>query len=126
MENVFLNFNKTFFKGVSNIEWFDKEGIVDLDDGRLAVITIDDNGTRDHYNGYWVEIISKTNGTIYKKFFYFKRHLEFEEKSSSVYTTTIKNYHAWFMDGNLNWYISTPKSTKPMVDTIFKFINKFL
>lgn len=124
MENVFVNFNKEFFKGISRIEWFDKLGIVDLDDGRLAVITIDDNGTKDHFNGYWVEIVSKTNGTIYKKFFYFKRHLDFVYKSNSPYTT--KNFHAWFMDGNLDWSMATPKSTKPMVDTIFSFINRFL
>lgn len=121
MDNIFSNFNREFFKSMTSydIKWFDKEGLIQLDDNRLVSIKLDDVGTRDNYSGYWVEFINKQSGTIYKKFFKFKYHMDFVHRDSSHY------FHVWYNSGKLDWYISRPLSTKPMVDTITDFINYF-
>ena len=121
MENQFIKFNKEFFKPMTSyhIKWFDKEGLIQLDDNRLVSIKLDDIGTRDSYNGYWVEIINKQSGLVHRKFFYFKYHLDFVHRGNQPY------FHVWFNSGNLDWYISKPVSTKPMVDNISDFITQF-
>jgi hypothetical protein len=124
MNNIFKEFNKNFFTPHTSlgIKWFDKEGLTTLDDNRVVSIKIDDLGTRDHYSGYWVEIIDKHQGTINKKFFRFRDHLEFKHRNENT-----MYYHVWYSDGgkSFEWYISKPLSTKPMVDTITDFINYF-
>lgn len=121
MVNVFENFNREFFIGFAHITWYDKEGIMELDNNRLVVFKLDDVGTRDHFNGYNVSIYSKTSGLIYSKFFRFKHHLTFTHRDTSKY------YHAWLHDNKLHWYISkpTPTSIKSMVKLMMDFINKF-
>jgi len=120
MNNLFKQFNESFFKGEKDITWYDSEGVYQLDDNRLVTITLTDIGTRDHYNGYMVEIYNKQNGSIVKKFFRFQLHLEMNHR-----TERDKYYHVWFNHGNLDWYISRPKNTKEMVNVIFNYINKF-
>ena len=117
--NKFSEFNKNFFKS-KEIEWFDTEGTMKLDDNRVVVISIGDLGTRDHYNGYLVEIYNKHQGLIVKKWFKFKDYLEFTHRDK-----TSKYFHVWLNDDNFEWYISRPKDTKVMVKTIFDFIEKF-
>lgn len=125
MDNKFQRFNQDFFKSIKDfkIEWFDKEGIIELDDNRVVSIKLEDLGTRDHFNGYMVEIINKTGGSVYKKFFKFRYHMDFvhASKVSSEY------YHLWYKENELDWYISRPtlNGPKQMVDTIKLFINKF-
>jgi hypothetical protein len=118
MENFFKKFNEDFFKSEKNITWYDTEGVYRLDDNRVVTITLSDVGTRDHYNGYVVEIFNKQNGSIVKKFFRFQFHLEMNHNGR-------KFYYVWYQGGNLDWYISRPKNTKDMVKTIFDYINKF-
>lgn len=120
MDNLFKKFNESFFKGEKDITWYDSEGVYRLDDNRLVTITLTDIGTRDHYNGYMVEIYNKQNGSIVKKFFRFQFHLEMNHR-----TERDKYYHVWFNSGNLDWYISRPKNTKEMVNVIFNYINIF-
>jgi hypothetical protein len=123
MDNQFKKFNEDFFKSMTSyhIKWFDKEGFIELDSNRRVSIRLDDNGTRDHFNGYWVEIINKLSGTVYKKFFRFKYHMELVHRDTSKY------FHVWYNSGKLDWYISRPKigGEKVMVNTIVQFINQF-
>lgn len=118
MENIFNNFNRDFFKSVKNITWYDQEGIMEMDNDRRVIIRLDDIGTRHHYNGYMVRIYNKSNGLIVEKFFRFQLCLDFIHRDRQEY------YHVWLNNG-LDWYISRPKSTKPMVDTIMNFIEKW-
>jgi hypothetical protein len=121
--NVFRQFNETQFKSSPlSITWFDKEGFIELDSNRRVSIRLDDNGTRDHFNGYWVEIINKHNGTIFKKFFRFKDHMSFTHRDTNKY------YYAWYHDNKLDWYISRPdtKGTKEFNNVILNFINLFI
>ena len=119
MENVFKTFNIDFFKSQKDITWYDKQGILILDDNRVVTITIDDVGTHDSYNGYWVEIFNKTNGPIIKKFFRFSDHLTMNHYDTQQY------FHVWYNNKKFEWYISRPKDPKEMVNIIFDWINKF-
>jgi hypothetical protein len=119
--NVFKKFNEDFFsKSKRTIKWYDKEGLFVMDNERVVRITIDDVGTKDNYNGYMVEIINNKQGTIVKKFFRFKEHLEFTHRDTS------KHFHVWFNNDNFDWYISTPKETKSMCDRMFDWIDTFM
>lgn len=117
--NKFSEFNKNFFKS-KEIEWFDTEGTMKLDDSRVVKITIDDLGVCHNYNGYLVEIYNKHHGLIVKKWFSFKDHLEFNHRDDRT-----KHYHVGLYDDNFEWYISRPKDTKVMVKRIFDFIERF-
>ena len=126
MKDVFKKFNEEFWKkGVPNtlsypINWYDKQGVMRLDDQRVVTITIDDLGLRDNYNGYHVEIINKFNGTIVKKWFRFQDHLTMVHRGNGQ-----EYFHVWLNNGNFDWYISRPQDTKEMVKVICDWINQF-
>ena len=120
MDNIFSKFNKDFFKSVKNITWYDQQGVMELDKDRLVFFEIDDVGTRDNYNGYRVKILNKSSGLIEQRFFLFKHHLEFNHRSDRDLF-----YHIWYNNGKFEWYISTPKNTKKMVDIMMDWVNKF-
>jgi hypothetical protein len=120
MNNIFSGFNKAFFKSSNDITWYDHSGIMELDNNKIVIFEIDDVGTRDHYNGYRVKILNKHNGVIEQKFFKFQHHLEFNHRSERD-----KYYHVWLNNGNFEWYISRPKNTMVMVNTMMDWISKF-
>ena len=125
MKDVFKKFNEEFWKkGIPNsllypINWYDKQGVMKLDDQRVVTITIDDLGHRDNYNGYHVEILNKFNGTIVKKWFRFSDHLTMVHRDRQPY------FHVWLNNGNFDWYISRPSDTKEMVKVICDWISQF-
>ena len=121
MENVFKKFNEDFWKSEKSITWFDKQGVMNLDDQRVVTITIDDVGTRDNYNGYQVKIYNKTQGEIISKFFFFRDHLEMIHRENM----TQEYCHVWSNRGEFEWYISRPKNTKDMVKVIMDWISMF-
>jgi hypothetical protein len=119
MKTIFKDFNQNFFSKSKNITWFDKEGFYTLDENRVVRITIDDVGTRDHFNGYLVEILNKLEGVIVKKFFRFEHHLIMIHNHRTDY------YHVWYNNDKLDWYISRPKDTKEMCKKIFEWVEIF-
>lgn len=123
MKDVFKKFNEDFWKSVNSITWYDKQGVMVLDDQRVVTITIDDVGTRDNYNGYHVEIINKVQGTIVKKWFKFQDHLTMVHRGES--TISQEYCHVWLNSGKFDWYISRPKDSKEMVKVIMDYVNKF-
>lgn len=123
--NLFKKVNEEFFsKCKRTIKWFDKQGLFVMSDNRVVTITLDDVGTHNHFNGYWVEIINNRNGSVVKKFFRFQDHLTMIHRKE-----TSRFYHIWFRNESsgdkLEWYISTPKDTKEMCDVIFEWIDTF-
>lgn len=120
MDNLLSEFNETFFHTIKGITWFDKDGIMEMDKTRNVVITLDDISTREMYVGYWVRIYNKNQGLIVEKFFRFQHFLEFKHRSERE-----KYSHVWYSENNLDWYISKPYSTKPMVDSIMDYIGKW-
>ncbi len=120
MTNIFKKFNEDFFsKSNRTIKWYDKQGVFQTTDG-VVTITIDDLGTSDNYNGYWVEKINLRFGTIVKKFFRFKDHLTMVHRNEQD-----KYCHVWLYNDTFEWYISKPKDTKEMTDVIFDWIDNF-
>jgi hypothetical protein len=120
MENVYKKFNKEFFKSSKQkIVWFDKDGLINFPDFVIR-LTIDSVSVNGNYNGYFVEIIHKTNGTISKKFFRFIDHLEMIHRENSN-----EYCHVWdcVSDGRFDWYISKPKDTSEMVKVIDEWIG---
>ncbi len=119
MTDIFKGINENIFKSVKGITWYDKDGIMNLDDTRYVRFILDDVGTRDHFVGYWVEIHNRNNGLISKKFFRFQYHMEFIHRPN-----TQSFYHIWINQGNLDWYISRPKDTKIYVKILMDYIEK--
>lgn len=119
MKDVFKNFNETFWKSQKSITWYDKQGVMNLDEQRVVTITIDDLGHKDYYNGYHVEILNKFEGTIVKKWFRFQDHLTMVHRDRQPY------YHVWLNRDNFDWYISRPKDTKEFVKVVMDWINQF-
>jgi hypothetical protein len=118
MNNQFKEFNENLFKSVKEIKWYDQEGVMSLDDNRYIIFRLDDVGTRDHYNGYWVEVYNKVSGLVNKKFFRFKYHLDMSHRSERD-----KYYHVWYRDNDLDWYISRPKNSNEYVKILMDYIN---
>ena len=125
MKTIFKDFNQNFFSKSKNITWFDKEGFYTLDENRVVRITLDDVGTRDHFNGYLVEILNKLEGVIVKKFFRFEHHLIMIHKTDLPNYHRTDYYHVWYNNDKLDWYISRPKDTKEMCKKIFEWVEIF-
>ena len=130
MKTYFKEFNEEFFKGseLSEIRWFDKEGVYhpyakNSFYDKVVRITLEDSVTRWVFDGYLVEVISKTEGLIAKKFFRFEHHLEMIHRKSS--DKSLEYYHAWLHDDKLEWYMSIPKNTEGMCTAIFEWVNFF-
>jgi hypothetical protein len=130
MKTYFKEFNEEFFKGseLSEIKWFDREGVYHLYAknsfyDKVVRITLEDRETKGHFNGYLVEIISKSEGLIAKKFFRFEHNLEMIHRTSP--DRILEYYHAWLRDGKLDWYMSRPKDTIGMCTAIFEWVNFF-
>ncbi len=130
MKTYFKEFNEEFFKGseFSEIKWFDKEGVYHLYAknsfyDKVVRITLEDSVTRWVFDGYLVEVISKTEGLIAKKFFRFEHHLEMIHRKSS--DKSLDYYHAWLHDDKLEWYMSIPNNTEDMCTAIFEWVNFF-
>jgi hypothetical protein len=131
MKTYFKEFNEEFFKGTGlpKIKWFDMEGVYNiyvqnrLADERVVRITLEDRETKGHFNGYMVEIISKSEGLVAKKFFRFEHCLEMIHRTSL--DKPLEYYHAWLRDGKLDWYMSRPVDTREMCTAIFEWVNYF-
>jgi hypothetical protein len=130
MKTYFKEFNEEFFKGFqfSGIDWFDMEGVYNIYAqnsfyDKVVRITLEDRETKGHFNGYLVEIISKSEGLIAKKFFRFEHNLEMIHRTSP--DRILEYYHAWLRDGKLDWYMSRPKDTIGMCTAIFEWVNYF-
>lgn len=117
MADIFKSINESIFKGVKGISWYDRVGIMNLDENRYVQFELDDIGTKDNFVGYWVEVYNRNNGLISKKFFRFQYHMEFIHQRDNY-------YHIWYNRGNLDWYISRPKDTKKYVKTLMDYIEK--
>lgn len=120
MKSLFKNFNENFWKSTKNITWYDKQGVMKLDEFRVVTLTFDCRGHSDQYNGYEVEILNKNSGTIVKRYFWLKEHLTMIQKNEGD-----EQCHVWLYRGSLDWYISRPKDTKEFVKAVMDWINEF-
>lgn len=107
------------------IEWFDLTGYVKIDSDRLAKISLDDNGHKDHYSRFVVEIIDINKGRIDSKSFKFSDYLPANERSDKRTSDYNGPFEGFDGSRGLEWYIAVPKTTKPLCNTIANWINLF-
>lgn len=119
--NPFEQFNKQFFTSApTQIYWYDKEGIFNLDKERVVILQMEESTTIDNYDGYRVKIVNGLSGAIItNKIFSFKFHIPHWKHPDSKY------YYAWHDNNKIDWYINRPEDTESMVTTIFDYINRF-
>jgi len=120
-------FLKTFgFKG----EYNGKTCTRKLSGGRIARISLSErNGrtcpTQDCYTSLEVEIVGTKTGPIDKTLFVFDEHLTERKDTRTDYPLRgnrafmVLAYCGW------GWYIAVPKSVKPLVDAVEKYIGMF-
>ena len=118
MQRFFVN------SGMS-ITWFDLSGVMQIDDNRAAVIGLVSRGTRDRYEGIGVSIVDKYTGEIVGKRFWFVDYLVRAKHQAHINAKSWMNLHVGLYQGNIDWYIIVPESTKPLVDAVKKWIAQF-
>lgn len=114
--------------------WQGKTGTLVLDEDRRVTLTLDDVGTRDHFNGMRAKLVSKTNGEIVVKWFAFDDHLDpadrldgrehrFEGHKSFGHPYPGNTcYYAWRNSGNIGWYIANPATPSDFTEAVEEWI----
>lgn len=118
----------TFF---ARLEWqkeiqlFDADGYVVLDETRRAKITLYSGVYHGHYRAIKVQIISKTHGTIDEKTFWFKDYLDFSKKISvnPHYEGQFEAMHTH--PKGFDWYMHKPETTRPLCAAIEAWIDLY-
>ena len=117
-------FNDKFFEGRESINWFDRKGVLQLNNGLMAEITLSTNGTKDHYEGYLVSVISKDRGQLSRHFFKFDEYM-----SESIEKTTEKGFKivGYCCKGKVDWYINHPTAVEVryLANQILSYINQW-
>lgn len=103
-------FNQRLFQGVDQINWFDKTGLINLDE-KFVTLNLDDTN-RHHYDGYLIEVYNKKQGLIFRKKFYFKDYIEVKDISMEK----ICSFSYW----------DDKVETKHFTDAILEFLNFIL
>ena len=118
---TFENFNKEFFKSNKEINWFEKQGILKIDEMKNVVITLSTSGCMNRYIGYKIEIIHKNNGQIASHFFNFNDY--FQQKNRK---DTRNDYSGeFYVRTTCDWYVAIPakKDINYMISEIEKYIS---
>ncbi len=132
----FKTFNQWLFKGVENIEWFDKTGLINLED-KFVELKLDYSKV-DYYDGHLIEVYNKQKGLIYKKKFFFKDYINVEDVSGDH---RLKMFYESIQQDILHWGPLAEKAiiehkkfdfwgdnveTKKYIDAILKFLEIIL
>jgi hypothetical protein len=112
-------FNREFWQGYNgddgegpvHILWFDRTGTFELKNNIVVEIELKTRGYADHYVGYEVRLIHKTNGQLTSHFF------KFDDYLSSKMDDRIDDRKDYPLGGNLcyyataeaQWYIAIPE-----------------
>ncbi len=123
----FTEINQYMFQhSANNIKWFDKTGIIEIDEDRIVEIELCISNVVDKYDRYKVTIINKHNGEIASKYFTFDECLNQNDRidNRSDYTG---GFHFWRSDRKegWGWYIAIPseQSIDNLVRSMFDYIE---
>ncbi len=106
------------------IAWFDRQALHRLDDDRIAVLTLEIQGTIGSYSGFQVEIVSKTRGKLFQKYFNFNDYLPPNQRSD--HRTDYKGGFVVHTDScGWQWYIAIPVSTQPFTEAVERWLEYF-
>lgn len=117
MKEIFKTRCQEIFVSYKGIKWFDKEGILNINDDLYISIKIDDIGYKNQYNGFHVDVYHRSNGLLKSKFFWFSDYL--------------KLHHLMLYNKKLDWYtvidnihcpVPTTSEVKKYVDEIKEYI----
>ena len=132
----FKTFNQWVFKGVENIEWFDKTGLINLDN-KFVELELDYSKV-DYYDGHLIEVYNKQQGLIYKKKFFFKDYINVEDVTGDH---RLKMFYESIQQDILHWGPLAEKAiiehkkfdfwgdnveTKKYTDAILRFLEIIL
>ena len=128
----FESFNKAFFiennscspigKRTTNIKWYNNKGLLDLQNGNIAEITIVTHGVHETWAGYQVEIVNVINGKITSHYFGFNDFMAITPNDGFCVMGSC------CQDNVAKWYIQvpTPSQRNKMASTILDFCKQFL
>lgn len=114
---------------VNEWKWFDKSGVIRMDDDRRVVATLTIRGgsgvpTHGHYIGFDIEIISKKNGVITSKFFGFNDYLPANERKDQRPDYQGKFEVIDYIDWS--WYIAVPKDERKFTRAVEAYIEEWM
>jgi hypothetical protein len=110
-------------KSRDDVTIFGVKAFYTIDENKIAEIVLRTGGTVDHYTRLQVTIQHKDNGDIATNSFMFQDYLEPTPASlAHPNSDMVHNMHIW-RNREIDWYILEPKSTKPIVDAIFEYIE---
>lgn len=116
--------------------WQGKTGTLVLDEDRRVTVTLDDVGTRDHFNGMRAKVISKTNGEIVVQWFAFDDHLDPADRLDGRFYRYLGGgksegypypgnpcFYAWRNGGKIGWYIANPATPSDFTEAVEEWIT---
>ncbi|GIK40461.1 MAG: hypothetical protein BroJett011_42940 [Chloroflexota bacterium] len=107
------------------IQWFGIQGIHILDNDRVVTITLVARRVVDNYEGFQVEIVSKTVGTIAHYYFSFNIFLSPDQRIDKRDDYKGGFYVSPGINNDWRWYIAIPTSTRPLTQAIEQWIDLF-
>lgn len=111
------------------VRWFDKTGIHQLGDGRLARIELETRGTCGHFPGFLVTVLSKQEGKVDAKYFrfddYMSRELRDREDARDDYPVGGNLCYEVIAHCGYDWYIARPLETRPFCGAIEAYLEAF-
>jgi len=111
------------------IRWFDRTGIHQLGDGRLARIELETRGTSDHYPGFLVTVLSKQEGQVDRKYFQFDDYLsaKLEDREDGRGDYPLRGNRCYEVIGHcgFDWYIARPLGTRPFCEAVEAYLEAF-
>lgn len=128
-------FNEEFFRKAlesfpKDIVWFNRKGVLKMDDFRRAEITLVTNGTYNSYAGYSVDIIHKERGKITTHTFLFGDYFDDSRRIDSLTNEKIPphiNGSTCNRSGVAEWYINQPHPDEinKLAKRILQFIEMY-
>lgn len=132
MTKRFQPFNENFFKtGAYKIIWFDKKGLVELDENRNAEITLVTDRVSEQYEGYLVSVNHKQNGEITRHYFPFNHYMKerSDDRQKGSKHAHEGKFYVWgsSSEDQPTWYISIPTNheIEKMTEAIDTFIAMY-
>jgi hypothetical protein len=114
-------FNERFFTKYDNIRWFEKKGILKINDDVNASIELAITNVWGEYPGYLVTIANKKEGKIDSHYFDFNSYLKtrVDDKQDLHSGFSIISHCGW------DWYIAIPEMSEvlEMSACIMDYIN---
>lgn len=118
-------FNFDFFLS-DGIKWYNRKGVLSLNQETNATIELVSNGVHKTYKGYLVSIIHKENGKIDSEYFDFDAYMSQDNRIDermdykggfSIHESTCEGYPRWYIAE------PNPADITYMRNMIFNYVN---